>query len=125
MRRNQLLAGFMRGYKSTVTGGSFMEAMGEGFLNLVRDRRAAVRPPSPAGADGRRDQAHDLRCAARLSTTYKRRRIPRRVRDEQPGTGVERLHLRLEGQAHPTYARATSGTCSTTKRTALPSRNGF
>ncbi len=36
-RRNQLLAGFMRGYKSTVTGGHFMEAMGEGFLNLVKD----------------------------------------------------------------------------------------
>ena len=27
----------MRHYKSAVTGGSFMEAMGEGFLNLVRD----------------------------------------------------------------------------------------
>ena len=27
----------MRDYKSTVTGGSFMEARGEGFLNLVRD----------------------------------------------------------------------------------------
>ena len=37
VRRNQLLAGFMRGYKSAVTGGSFMEAMGEGFLNLVKD----------------------------------------------------------------------------------------
>ena len=37
VRRNQLLAGFMRDYKSTVTGGSFMEARGEGFLNLVRD----------------------------------------------------------------------------------------
>ncbi len=37
VRRNQLLAGFMRDYESTVTGGSFMEARGEGFLNLVRD----------------------------------------------------------------------------------------
>ena len=27
----------MRAYKSTVTGGHFMEAMGEGFLNLVMD----------------------------------------------------------------------------------------
>ena len=27
----------MRDYKSTVTGGSFMKARGEGFLNLVRD----------------------------------------------------------------------------------------
>lgn len=37
VRRNQLLAGFMRDYKSTLTGSSFMEARGEGFLNLVRD----------------------------------------------------------------------------------------
>ena len=37
VRRNQLLAGFMRDYKSTVTGDSFMEARGEGSLNLVRD----------------------------------------------------------------------------------------
>ena len=37
VRRNQLLAGFMRDYRSAVTGGSFMEARGEGFLNLVRD----------------------------------------------------------------------------------------
>lgn len=37
VRRNQFLAGFMRDYKSTVTGGSFMEARGEGFLNLVQD----------------------------------------------------------------------------------------
>ena len=36
-RRNQLLAGFLRGYRSPVTGGAFLEAMGEGFLNLVRD----------------------------------------------------------------------------------------
>ncbi len=37
VRRNQLLAGFMRDYKSALTGSSFMEARGEGFLNLVRD----------------------------------------------------------------------------------------
>ena len=37
IRRNQLLAGFMRDYKSDVTGASFMEARGEGFLNLVRE----------------------------------------------------------------------------------------
>jgi hypothetical protein len=37
VRRNQLLAGFLRAYKSAVTGGRFLEAMGEGFLNLVRD----------------------------------------------------------------------------------------
>ena len=37
IRRNQLLAGFLRDYKSEVTGGSYMEARGEGFLNLVRE----------------------------------------------------------------------------------------
>lgn len=35
-RRNQVLAGFLRNYKSPVTGSSYMEARGEGFLNLVR-----------------------------------------------------------------------------------------
>ena len=37
IRRNQLLAGFMRDFRSPITGTSFMEARGEGFLNLVRD----------------------------------------------------------------------------------------
>ena len=37
IRRNQQLAGFMRDYESPITGTSFMEARGEGFLNLVRD----------------------------------------------------------------------------------------
>ena len=37
VRRNQLLAGFMYDYKSALTGRSYMEARGEGFLNLVRD----------------------------------------------------------------------------------------
>lgn len=37
IRRNQLLAGFMRDFPSPITGTSFMEARGEGFLNLVRD----------------------------------------------------------------------------------------
>ena len=36
-RRNQFLAGFMRGYKSTLTGNSYIEGRGEGFLKLVRD----------------------------------------------------------------------------------------
>jgi ATP-dependent DNA helicase RecG len=40
VRRNQLLAGFMRDFPSPVTGTSFMEARGEGFLNLVRDSMA-------------------------------------------------------------------------------------
>ena len=36
-RRNQFLAGFMRDYKSPLTGVSYMEARGEGFLKLVRE----------------------------------------------------------------------------------------
>jgi len=36
IRRNQLLAGFMRDYISPITQRSYMEARGEGFLNLVR-----------------------------------------------------------------------------------------
>ena len=36
-RRNQFLAGFMRDFKSPLTGASYMEARGEGFLKLVRD----------------------------------------------------------------------------------------
>ena len=36
-RRNQFMAGFMRDYKSALTGTSYMEARGEGFLKLVRD----------------------------------------------------------------------------------------
>jgi len=40
IRRNQLLAGFMRDFPSPITETSFMEARGEGFLNLVRDSEA-------------------------------------------------------------------------------------
>ncbi|HIJ57298.1 MAG TPA: hypothetical protein HPQ03_14420 [Deltaproteobacteria bacterium] len=40
VRRNQQLAGFMRDFPSPITGMSFMEARGEGFLNLVRDSLA-------------------------------------------------------------------------------------
>lgn len=40
IRRNQRLAGFMRDFQSPITGTSFMEARGEGFLNLVRDSEA-------------------------------------------------------------------------------------
>jgi len=46
IRRNQLLAGFMRDYVSPVTGRSYMEARGEGFLNLVREsERVSGRRP--------------------------------------------------------------------------------
>ena len=45
-RRNQFLAGFMRDYKSPLTGTSYMDARGEGFLNLVRDsQRLSGRRP--------------------------------------------------------------------------------
>lgn len=37
IRRNQYLSGFMRDYESPVTGRSYMEARGEGFLTLVRE----------------------------------------------------------------------------------------
>jgi ATP-dependent DNA helicase RecG len=46
IRRNQLLAGFMRDYVSPLTGRSYMEARGEGFLNLVREsERVSERRP--------------------------------------------------------------------------------
>jgi predicted HTH transcriptional regulator len=46
IRRNQHLAGFMRDFPSPITETSFMEARGEGFLNLVRDseRLSGKRP---------------------------------------------------------------------------------
>lgn len=45
-RRNQFLVGFMRDYKSPLTGTSYMEARGEGFLNVVRDsQRLSGRRP--------------------------------------------------------------------------------
>ncbi len=40
VRRNQQLAGFIRDFPSPITGTSFMEARGEGFLNLVRESMA-------------------------------------------------------------------------------------
>ena len=39
VRRNQLLAGFMRDYVSPVTDRSYMESRGEGFLRLVKESR--------------------------------------------------------------------------------------
>ena len=46
VRRNQILAGFLREYKSPVTGGAYIEARGQGFLNLVRtsERLCGRRP---------------------------------------------------------------------------------
>ena len=37
VRRNQLLAGFLGDFESPVTGRSYMEARGEGFLTLIRN----------------------------------------------------------------------------------------
>jgi predicted HTH transcriptional regulator len=46
IRRNQLLAGFMRDYTSPVSGRSYMESRGEGFLALVREsERVSGRRP--------------------------------------------------------------------------------
>lgn len=46
IRRNQLLAGFMRDYISPLTGRSYMESRGEGFLTLVREsERISERRP--------------------------------------------------------------------------------
>lgn len=45
-RRNQLLAGFLRDFTSPVTGRSYMESRGEGFLMLVQEsERLAGRTP--------------------------------------------------------------------------------
>jgi ATP-dependent DNA helicase RecG len=46
VRRNQHLAGFMRDFYSPITDTSYMEARGEGFLNLVREsqRLSGKRP---------------------------------------------------------------------------------
>jgi len=47
IRRNQMLAGFLRDYTSPITGRSYMEARGEGFLAMVREcQRIAGRPPA-------------------------------------------------------------------------------
>jgi predicted HTH transcriptional regulator len=46
IRRNQMLAGFLRDYTSPVTGRAYMEARGEGFLAMVREcERVAGRRP--------------------------------------------------------------------------------
>ena len=53
VRRNQILAGFLRHYVSPVTGGAYMEAIGEGFLNLVRaSERLSGRRPLLEGIGG-------------------------------------------------------------------------
>ena len=68
VRRNQILAGFLRHYVSPVTGGAYMEAIGEGFLNLVR---ASER------LSGRRPLLEDIGTGIRL-TIYAARREHRR-----------------------------------------------
>ena len=68
VRRDQILAGFLRHYVSPVTGGAYMEAIGEGFLNLVR---ASER------LSGRRPLLEDIGSGMRL-TIYAARREHRR-----------------------------------------------
>ena len=68
VRRNQILAGFLRYYVSPVTGGAYMEAIGEGFFNLVR---ASER------LSGRRPLLEDIGSGMRL-TIYAARREHRR-----------------------------------------------
>ena len=68
VRRNQILAGFLRHYVSPVTGGAYMEAIGEGFLNLVR---ASER------LSGRRPLLEDIGTGMRL-TIYAARQEQRR-----------------------------------------------
>jgi len=47
VRRNQMLAGFLRDYTSPLTQRSYMEARGEGFLTMVREcQKIAGRPPA-------------------------------------------------------------------------------
>lgn len=47
IRRNQMLAGFLRDYVSPITGRSYMEARGEGFLAMVREcQKTAGRAPA-------------------------------------------------------------------------------
>lgn len=49
VRRNQMLAGFLRDYVSPITRRSYMEARGEGFLAMVREcSKVAGRPPDLA-----------------------------------------------------------------------------
>jgi len=44
VRRNQMLAGFLRDYTSPLTQRAYMEARGEGFLKLVRECREVGAP---------------------------------------------------------------------------------
>ena len=68
VRRNQILAGFLRHFVSPVTGGAYMEAIGEGFLNLVH---ASER------LSGRRPLLEDIGSGMRL-TIYAARQERRR-----------------------------------------------
>ncbi len=53
VRRNQMLAGFLREYTSPVTARALMEGRGEGFLTMVRECvRVSGRPPDLTLAGG-------------------------------------------------------------------------
>jgi ATP-dependent DNA helicase RecG len=58
VRRNQILAGFLRDYASPATGRRYMETRGEGFLTLVR---------TSLDLSGRRPELRNLGQAVRLT----------------------------------------------------------
>jgi ATP-dependent DNA helicase RecG len=58
VRRNQILAGFLRDYGNPVTGRRYMETRGEGFLTLVR---------TSLELSGRRPELTNLGQAVRLT----------------------------------------------------------
>lgn len=73
-RRNANVAWFLRSYESEVTGSSFMESRGEGFLNLVRDSERL---------SGRRPEIKEIGDTTQL-TIYA---APAPVRSSAPGGG--------------------------------------
>ena len=110
VRRNQLLAGFMRNYKSTVTGGSFMEARGERFLNFGAGQPAPVGTTAGAGSDRGCDQADDLRGA-----------VPRRgdgaatAASREAVTRSKRILVIAGPNGEPARPHSPSNSCRTTQ----------
>ncbi len=65
VRRNQMLAGFLRDYTSPLTQRAYMEARGEGFLTLLRECRdvGAARPELTTVGDSLRLEIFAARAA--------------------------------------------------------------
>ena len=94
VRRNQLLADFLRAYQSPVTSGSLLATMGEGFLNLVSDSQRL---------SGRRPDLTQIGQATKLTiyaATYDGEKNVRLTGPPQtaspPGRVLARRHARLE-----------------------------